>query len=109
MDGKREKAVREASLLLGLPPTAQLLLLVLAREGRELSISHLLERTRRSERALRLHLSSLVGMGLLRKRMGRSERRRKTCFYSLHLAEFARGARRILEERRRRLERVLGT
>jgi len=104
---RKHRAVREASLLLGLPPTAQLLLLVLVKEGRELPISHLLKKTKRSERALRQHLGHLVRMGLLRKRMGRTEKRRRVCFYSLDLIQFLKGVGRILEEKRERLERIL--
>ncbi|MEM2866319.1 MAG: hypothetical protein QW098_04180 [Candidatus Hadarchaeales archaeon] len=107
MGRKQERAVREASLLLGLPPTAQLLLMVLVREGRELPLHHLRKKVGRSERALRQHLGSLSRMGLLRRRVGRTERRRKACFYSFDRGEFARGARRVLEERRKKLERLL--
>jgi DNA-binding transcriptional ArsR family regulator len=108
MRGAPEKTVREVSLLLGLPSTAQLLLLVLAREGREFSIHHLRKKTGRSERALRHHLKRLAGMGLIRRRVGRTERKRKACFYSFDVREFVGGVRRVLEERRERLERILG-
>lgn len=104
---KRHRAVKEASLLLGLPSTAQLLLLVLAKEGRELPISHLLKKTKRSERALRQHLSHLVRTGLLKKRMGRTEKRRRACFYSLDLVQFLKGVGKILEEKRERAEKIL--
>ncbi len=102
-----EKTVREVSLLLGLPSTAQLLLLVLAREGRKFSLHHLKEKTGRSERAIRLHLKSLVEMGLIRRGVGRTERRRKACFYSFDPKGFAEGVRRYLRERSRRLEELL--
>jgi DNA-binding transcriptional ArsR family regulator len=105
--GRRGRAVREVALLFGLPPTAQLLLAAVAEVGRELSISHLRERTGRSERAIRLHLKSLVEMGLVRKRVGRTERKRRACFYSFDPASFAEGVRRSLRERSRRLEELL--
>jgi predicted ArsR family transcriptional regulator len=99
--------IAEASGLLGIPFTGKTILLTLANSDRALSIQQLKKKTKKSERAIRAHLKALTEMGLVKKRINMTRRRRAAHFYSLHFSGFTKSVREEISRRLHRLERYV--
>jgi len=99
------RLIEEAAGVLNVGSTGREILVLLSRSRRGLSVREIIEKTKRSERAIKAHLKHLHEMGLLKRMDFWTRNRRRAHKYSLPApAEFLISVRREVHRQLKRLE-----
>jgi predicted transcriptional regulator len=100
----RELSAR-ISTILGIRGTGRKILDLLIRAEKGLRISDIIVRTERSERSIRAHLKTLLGLKLIKKETTKTKKGRVAHRYSVQVSGLVKSVRKEMLKRLRELER----
>lgn len=102
-----KRIIKEVSGILNIPPVGRQILLTLSSHRRGLFLKEIVERTKRSERAIKHHLKRLCQFGFVHRKVVKTKRGKTAHLYSFpKIQDFLKSARLELLRRAKKLREL---